>query len=103
MTVLSGSSAGKMMTNEVMMAAKPMGAAPCPGRAGRRGFGPFGAAAQLGDTAAEGLAQATSPPGTGSVLRQRTADRDCRRPGDGATPLRIHGYTQREPWTNNAS
>src|ERR1700759_1541114 len=97
MTVLSGSSAGKMIRNEVMMAASPMGSAPC--RSGR----PAPSARQLtSSTAAEGLTQASSPPGTGSSLLltgggQPGGDRDCRRPGDGATPLRSLRFTQRQP------
>src|ERR1700761_9045256 len=97
MTVLSGSSAGKMMRNEVMMAARLMG--PCPLAVGPPGS--FGAAAHF-VTAAEGLTQASQPPGTGSTPAVGTvstsrADRDCRRPGDGATPLRSFYFTQRHP------
>src|SRR6201995_5380721 len=100
MTVLSGSSAGKMIKNEVRMAAMLIGAAPIGSGRPVELVSPRPGSSSL-VTAAEGLTQAASPPGTGSTPRRRgapsQADRDCRRPGDGATPLRYLDFTHRQP------
>src|SRR5579875_2777867 len=92
MTVLSGSSAGKMIRNEMMMAAMLIGAAPIR-RAGRRNGCPFGAAAHHFVCGRRSHSGVYAP---GDRIRYE-ADRDCRRPGEGATPLRCHHFTQRQP------